>query len=389
MPLRSRAYRRHTHNPRKRCTNCDACGLSPVRVRRFSMKRIARWVPLLVLCLLVGLPAFAAQPENPKRNFDVRDDHDKTSQAVKERHLDRHGAKQKEKKEKVQQAMRKAEQRLEREIAGLEVKHSERTGAPETVGVAHGRGKLTRGNSDNRENTLRKFLRDNAELFGLEHNEVNQLVKDADYVNPAGNLAWVRLQKKIKGRSVFRGELQAAFSASGELVAITGEIPAAIEDDDAKDEPLVSPADAIVEAAKSVGVGLSPADLQLKESNGNTLVFGGGPFTDDTKVELQYFPFDVGAVELAYSFVLWIGENEAYSFVVGAELPDVLFRKNIVDDQTQPATYRVYDADSPAPLSPSTALPGLNVQAPGIGRALFTLVSEGPSFNDLGWIADG
>jgi subtilisin-like proprotein convertase family protein len=353
------------------------------------MKTIGRGASLLLLCLVVALPGFAAQPENAKRNFDVRDDHDKTSQAVKERHLDRHGGKQQEKKEKVQQAIKKAEKKLEREISGLEVKHSERTGAPETVGVAHGRGKLTRGASDNRENTLRKFLRDNAELFGLDRNEVNQLVKDADYVNPAGNLGWVRLQKKIKGKNVFRGELQAAFTAGGELVAITGELPAGIDDADAKDEPLVSAVDAIVTAAKSVGVSLSPDELTLKESNGNTLVYGGGPFTDDTKVELLYFPLDVAAVELAYSFVLWVGENEAYSFVVGAEVNDVLFRKNIVDDQSQPVTYRVYDGDSPAPLSPSTALPGLNVQAPGIGRTLFTLVSEGPSFNDLGWIPDG
>jgi subtilisin-like proprotein convertase family protein len=353
------------------------------------MRHITRWVSLLVLSLSVVLTTSAAQPENAKRNFDVRDDHEKSSQVVKERHLDRQGGQQKEKKDKTQQAMKKAEKQLEREIAGLEVKHSERTGGPETVGVAYGRGKLTHGNNDNRENTLRKFLRDNAELFGLERNEVNQLVKDADYTNPAGNMGWVRLQKKIKGRNVFRGELTAAFSASGELVAISGELPAAIDDADAKDEPLVSAAEAIVAAAKSVGVSVSPAELQLKESEGNTLVFSGGPFTDDTKVELQYFPLDVGAVELSYSMVLYVAENEAYSFVVGAEVADVLFRKSIVDDQSQPVTYSVYDGDSPAPLSPSTALPGLNVQGAGIGRTLFTLVSEGPSFNDLGWITDG
>lgn len=353
------------------------------------MRHIARWVSLLVLSLSIALTTSAAQPENPKRNFDIRDDHEKSSQVVKERHLERHGGKQKEKKEKAQQAMKKAEKRLEREIAGLEVKHSERTNAPETVGVAHGRGKLTRGASDSRERTLRKFLQDNAELFGLDRNEVAQLVKDADYTNPAGNLGWVRLQKKIKGRNVFRGEINAAFTPSGELVALTGELPAAIEDADAKDEPLVGAAEAIAAAAASVGLAVAPADLQLKESDGNTLVFSGGPFTEDTKVELQYFPLDIGAVELAYTMVLYIAENEAYSFVVGAEVPDVLFRKNIVDDQTQPATYRVYDGDSPAPLSPSTATPGSGIQGTGIGRTLFTLVSEGPSFNDLGWIADG
>jgi subtilisin-like proprotein convertase family protein len=353
------------------------------------MRHIVRWVSLLVLSLAFVLTTSAAQPENPKRNFDVRDDHEKSSQVVKEKHLDRHGEKQKEKKDKVQQSMKKAEKRLEREIPGLDVKHSERTGGPETVGVAHGRGKLTQGNSDSRENTLRKFLRDNAELFGLERNEVNLLVKDADYSNPAGNMSWVRLQKKIKGKHVFRGELQAAFNANGELVALTGELPAAIDDADAKDAPLVSAAEAIAVAAASVGVAVSPADLQQTGSDGNTSVFSGGPFTDATKVELQYFPLDVGAVELAYSFVLWIGENEAYSFVVGAEVPDVLFRKNIVDDQSQTATFRVYDADSPAPLSPSNATPGSGIQGTGIARSLFTLVSEGPSFNDLGWITDG
>lgn len=353
------------------------------------MRHIARTMSVLVLALFFSLSTFAAQPEDPKRNFDVRDDHSKFSALVKERHLVRHGEKQKGKKEKVEQAMKKAEKRLAREIAGLDVKQSERTGAPEHVAVKHGAGKLARGASNDRERTLRKFLQDNAELFGLERNEVAQLVRNADYTNPAGNMGWVRLQKKIKGRNVFRGELNAAFSATGELVAVTGELPAAIDDADAKDEPLVSAAEAIVAAAASVGVAVSPAELQLEESDGNTLVFSGGPFADDTKVELQYFPLDVGAVELAYSILLLVDEDEAYSFVVGAELPDVLYRKSIVDDQTQPATYRVYDGDSPAPLSPSTATPGSGIQGIGIPRTLFTLVSEGPSFNDLGWITDG
>ena len=353
------------------------------------MRLIARWVSLVVLSLSLVIPLSAAQPENAKRNFDIRDDHDKLSQTIKERHVERHGGKQKEKKEKVEQAIRKAEQRLAREIPGLEVKLSERTGAPETVAVAHGRGKLTRGASDSRERVLRKFLQDNAELFGLTRDEVAHLVKDADYTNPAGNLGWVRLQKKIKGRNVFRGELQAAFTANGELVGLTGELPAAIDDAEAKDEPLVPAAEAIAAAAASVGIAVSPADLQLKESDGNRFVFTGGPFSDDTKVELQYFPLDIGAVELAYTIMLFIDEDEAYSFVVGAEVPDVLYRKSMIDDQSQPATYRVYDGDSPAPLSPSTATPGSGIQGTGIGRSLFTLVSEGPSFNDLGWIPDG
>ena len=349
------------------------------------MRPIAR-----TLCsIALALPLIAGDPPEHRRNFDVRDDDAKSSVIVKDRHLDRHGPKQKQKKDKTQQEMKKAEKRLDGEISGLAVQHSKRTGAPEFVGVSHGRGKLTQGGNQSREQTLRKFLRDNADLFGLERNEVSQLVKGADYVNPAGNMAWVRLEKKVKGKNVFRGELNAAFDAAGNLIAVTGELPAAIDDSDAQDEPAVDAVAAIAEAAASVGVAVPTGSLSLKESDGNTQIFTGGPFSDDTKAELIYFPLDVGAVELAWSVLLWIGDDQAYSIVVGAEVPDVLYRKSIVDDQTQPATYRVYDADSPAPLSPSTATPGSGIQGAGIGRTLFSLISEGPLFNNLGWIPDG
>ena len=66
-----------------------------------------------------------------------------------------------------------------------------------------------------------------------------------------------------------------------------------------------------------------------------------------------------------------------------------MWRKNITEDQTQPATYVVYERDSPAPLSPSTALPGSGIQGAAIPRTLFTLISELPAFNNLGWITDG
>jgi subtilisin-like proprotein convertase family protein len=347
-----------------------------------------------LLCVLVASLLFlptniiAGEPQGGPRNFDVRDDTAKESKVVKEKHLGRHGDKQKAKKEKVSQAMKHAGDRLAEDVPGVVISESARTGGPETVGVKRGKGRLAHGN-DSRERVLRKFLQDNADLFGLERNEIAQLVKSADYSNPAGNLSWVTLQRKIKGKAVFRGELTAAFSASGDLVAMTGELPAGIDDGDAKDDPAVSAAEAIAAAAHSVGVEVAPSSLQLKEQDGTTYIFEGGPFAGETKAELQYFPLDVGAVELAWSIVLMVDENEAYYTVVGAEMPDVLYRKNIVDDQVQPVTYRVYDGDSPAPLSPSNAFPGSGIQGAGIPRSLFTLISEGPAFNNLGWITDG
>ena len=48
----------------------------------------------------------------------------------------------------------------------------------------------------------------------------------------------------------------------------------------------------------------------------------------------------------------------ATSVVLDAEDGTVLFRKNLTNFQTQPATYVVYNADSPAPLSPTHRRPG-------------------------------
>ncbi len=68
---------------------------------------------------------------------------------------------------------------------------------------------------------------------------------------------------------------------------------------------------------------------------------------------------------------------------------DLLWRKNIVNEQTQTVTYSVYNDDSPAPLSPSNAFPGSGIQGAAIPRTLLTLISELPAFDNLGWITDG
>src|SRR5262249_16149829 len=140
-----------------------------------------------------------------------------------------------------------------------------------------------------------------------------------------------------------------------------------------------------------VDVTLAESDLILKESSpdGRTLIFNPvGPFTNDIKLELMYFPLDASVATLAWSMVLW-EENPVYYTLIDAEEGEMLWLKNVVDDQTQPATYVIYDADSPAPLSPTTALPGSGVQGAPIPRTPLTLISELPAFDNLGWLTDG
>ncbi len=97
---------------------------------------------------------------------------------------------------------------------------------------------------------------------------------------------------------------------------------------------------------------------------------------------------DMGLATLAWSMVLW-QDNLAHYILVDALTGDLLWRKNIVNEQTQTVTYSVYNDDSPAPLSPSNAFPGSGIQGAAIPRTLLTLISELPAFDNLGWITDG
>ena len=83
--------------------------------------------------------------------------------------------------------------------------------------------------------------------------------------------------------------------------------------------------------------------------------------------------------------VLW-EPHDAYWILVDANTGQLLWRKNITNDQTQSVTYEVYNDDSPTPLSPSNALPGSGIQGTAIYRSTITNISELPAFDKLGWI---
>lgn len=105
-----------------------------------------------------------------------------------------------------------------------------------------------------------------------------------------------------------------------------------------------------------------------------------------------------GVAVPAWRVLIWESVN-AYYVVVDAETGTMLWRKNIVEDQTQAATYNVYRnasayidvADSPAPLTPGPLDPNLGTQGALISRVNLSLIgNEGTnSFNNLGWINDG
>lgn len=238
----------------------------------------------------------------------------------------------------------------------------------------------------------REFLARNAAVFGLTREQIDALVKTADYANPAGNMSWVRFRQEANGIPIFQGEMQAAFSAQGALARLTGNLAPALDYPALPTTAKLSPAEAAAKSAASVGRTLNVSDLAKTMSilPGNARTLAKGPFTQPIRTDLVYFPLEPGTARLAFWMILW-DEPDAYYVVVDAQDGTLLWRKDITDHQAQTATYGVYLDDDPGPLSPSNALPGSGIQGAGIGRSTVTLIGNEPpnTFNNLGWITDG
>ena len=314
----------------------------------------------------------------------------------------------------VPESMLKAKERLAREIPGLEVAFSEEIGAPEIVSIGAGRKMLTGKSSQSKEAVVRGFLTRNRDLYGLSTRQIGELKKIADYTNPAGNISWIELRQEVRGLPIFQGELRAALNSNGELFRTVGRLVPEL--DYAKiaaevnlqkslgknrdrlsahatpgKELTTSAAQAVSIGASSIGVAVDPDSLVVKKASadGTSVVFEPGPFAHEIQAELLYFPLGPGNLTLAWSLTLWQDVPAYYVLVDAQGTEQVLWRKNVTEEQTQSATYSFYNDDSPAPLSPSNSIPGAPVQGAAIARTLITLISEGPAFNNTGWIPDG
>jgi hypothetical protein len=275
-------------------------------------------------------------------------------------------------------------------ITGLHVEENPFSTAPAIVEVTGSTAALTEPSTEAHEPLTRRFVIENAALYGLTSAQARQLLVVADYTNPAGNLSWVEYEQRINGVPMFQGYLRAEITSDGRLWRTTGDLAAGIDYARLPTTAQMTPATAASAAAKTIGVKIAASDLRTLsvESERRVTKLAQGPFTEEIKVELVYFPVEPGLATLAYSMVLW-QSHDAYWVLVDANDGSLLWRKNITNDQTQSVTYSVYNDDSPAPFSPTSALPGSGLQGTPISRTTITNISELPAFDNLGWIPDG
>lgn len=264
----------------------------------------------------------------------------------------------------------------------------------EIISPIEGRVSLALRNGRSRADVLKEFVLAEPQVFGIH--DLGQLRLDADYTNPDGNLSFVRFTQQIEGMPVFNAELKAGFSRRGEMFRVINSLARDI-DQDPVSKDFGEAEQALVNAAASVNVDLEATEFKRisKEGDGKER-FTSAKFTDEIVAEKYYFPIGRGVVRPAW-LVSLLDVNAAHLVVVDAEDGTLLWRKNIVEHQTLPATYAVYGsqngfmktADSPSPFTPGCASPTC-AQPPAIQRTSWTLIgNEGPySFNNIGWIPD-
>jgi len=278
--------------------------------------------------------------------------------------------------------------RMQTNLKGSEIIESSELGTPEAVSATPGSGFLS-GPTTNRPEMLRSFLSTYADAYSISAQQIESLELTADYVNPAGNMAWVEFEQRLNGLPVFQGLIRGGFTAKGELAGVTGLIAPISGNPALEGAPHLSAADAVSMAAANVGWNVDAGTLIQKSAGEKQVTFARGTMSDDAKASLVYFPLSGGFVRLAWATEIW-GNPDAFLILLDAQDGTILFRKNLTSYQTQAASYNVFTGDSPAPMSPSTVLPGSGTQAPYVQRTLLTLIgNESPNtFNNLGWITD-
>jgi hypothetical protein len=290
------------------------------------------------------------------------------------------------------------EEELRAKVPTLKVEYNSDIRTPEVIApdVKQGRASLTSSSGAKRSDILRGFVKENNSLIGVSDRQADDLRVTADYANPNGQLSFAHLEQFVGDVPVFRGEVKAGFSKSGEMIRVINNLAPGL-DYGSLSANFGDPVNAVKAAYAHLEREPANVDTQRNAAKSTDLkaVFGEGDWA--TTAEKMYFPTEPGVAVPAWRVAVWLPVN-AYYVIVDAESGTLLWRKNVSEDQTQAATYNVYTngnaminvAESPFPFTPGPiTLSG--TQGAALNRTSITRVgNEAPyTFNNNGWITDG
>ena len=294
----------------------------------------------------------------------------------------------------------RGEEELKTRIPNVKFEYNSDIRIPEVITPDVWKGNvewLSSPSNAKRSDILRNFVKENNSLIGVSDAQADALTVTADYTNPNGNMSFAHLEQFINGVPVFRGEVKAGFRKDGSIIRVINNLAPGLDYGSLSND-FRNPVDAVKAAFRHINSEPTSPDVTRNDAASNDLkvVFGNGDSA--TVAEKMYFPTEPGVAVPAWRVLIY-QPVDVYYVIVSAEDGRMLWRKNTTEDQSQSATYQVYNntnaymkgADSPAPLSPGPVDPTTGTQGALISRTNVTLIgNEAPNtFNNNGWITDG
>ena len=300
------------------------------------------------------------------------------------------------------QAIRAEATRLSERTPGLQARLSPVTGAVEIL--RNTRGALSAAAPGlSGEEIVRSFISTHAALYGLSRSNLAGLNFLGESVSRGSGMRMVRVVQTVNGLSVFQSETRFILDADGRVFRSTGLLIPNASAPALNVAELLSAQEALARSMATVGIDLDVPSASLTETNGEgtraKVIANDARITGEVASELVYFPLAPGLLVPAWSQVAFTDGTGDWYTLVDATTGTLLWRKNIrANVSAHDARFRVYvqadgitPADSPAPLSPTTATVGSNTQPPGIAPTIVSMHTAMAAFSNVsqnGWIDD-
>jgi uncharacterized repeat protein (TIGR01451 family) len=268
-------------------------------------------------------------------------------------------------------------------------RRAERQTTPGAPRWLHAPGRqLTPPTNAHPHQTVKTFIKERPALFNhdLEHTRILR-----DFTTPHNGLRTTIWQQQIDDIPVFDALFIAHTTKDGQLAAISSKF--AQETDTEKNKPQIAESQAISLAAANLGAALGtnqirPLAERTSTREGVKLFTAQKALKGEIETRLVWLPLDSAHLRLCWEIILTSQlRGETFQILVDAESGEILLRKCLTTYIT-PASYRVFEQESPTPMLPSLQTPATN-QPPVTNRVLVTIDALNTNASPNGWINDG
>lgn len=265
--------------------------------------------------------------------------------------------------------------------------------APETI------ASFAAGDSNR---VIKAFLQQHSAIFGHGPEILQNARVKREFVTPHNGLRTVIWEQQLDGIPVFEGLLIAQSTKANELAGLSSHfLPSpdlatglsAPERAAMEARPAITAQQAIANAAQNIGEALAANEIialnPSAEGADQRQKFQAPGLKGPAEARLVWLPLNRNSLRLCWEIVLMSrARGEMFQILIDAQTGEAWLRHGLTESISN-ASYRVFFADSPTPLSPGYPTPQSTAQPAAISRLLVVTNAFDTNASPNGWINDG